>query len=299
MPHEISHKKRVIYFIVFSVLFLLCIPIIVLYSMGYTIDSTTFGLSGRGGIYVMVQEPGVNVYVGDDLKKTTSLFQKEVLVKGLRPKEYLVVVGSDEFWPWAKTVNVSEGEVSPLYPLLLPKELAVTVIPKADEMYAQVLKLFAVEPKASPVAAKNQAQVSTNLGPTSSTVSSEVVTKVIPASEIISRRNMRVWKDGNLVFAHWAGGNGDIIPPYFCYKKECTDTIPIFEANMPIGRIDFYPDRDDVIIMTLDRSIYAVETDVRTYHNFYPLYQGTKPDWRVEDSTIYIKDGDVLSSIEL
>ena len=106
MSPKTSRKKRIVYFILFAVFFLVCIPILILYSMGYTIDSSTFGLSGRGGIYVLVAEPYVNIYIGNELKETTGIFLREVLVKSLKPKDYLVLAGSDSYWPWAKFVTV-------------------------------------------------------------------------------------------------------------------------------------------------------------------------------------------------
>lgn len=268
MPKELSRTKRTIYFSVFTLFFLLCIPIILLYSFGYTIDRSTFGLSGRGGIYVSLTEPDITVYVGDSIKETTGLFRKEVLIKDLKPKDYLVVTGSDAFWPWAKIVHVSEGEVSALYPLLVPKTLSFKEILKTDENYTDAAKLFLAETKSV-------------------------------ATTTVTKSKMKIWEQGTSIFATWLGSE-DRIPPYFCdVQRKCTNTINIFQSGTSVGRIDFYPGRDDAIILVLDRGIYAMEMDGRQYRNFYPIYKGTDPDFRVVSGEVYIKDGVSLSVVEL
>lgn len=289
MPHEMSRKKRIVYFSIFTLLFVVCIPVIILYSLGYTVDSNTFGLSSRGGIYVLTTEPGITIYIGDSVKEITSIFNKEVLVKDLKPKDYLVLAGGEEYWPWAKIVSVSPGEVSALYPLLIHKSLSFKEILKTDDMYADAAKLFLVNTKNSGIA------TSTIATSTLSVASSTALAK----AQGITKGKMRVWKEGNSIFASWLGSS-DRIPPYFCsLDRVCVSTITVFQSATVLGRVDFYPDRDDAIMLTLDRGIYAMELDVRNYHNFYPIYKGNDPDFRIAGSEVYIKDGSNLSVIEL
>lgn len=271
MPKEPSRTKRTIYFSIFTLFFILCIPAILLYSFGYTIDGGTFGLSSRGGIYVSVTEPDITVYIGDDIKETTGIFRKEVLIKDLKPKDYLVVTGSEEFWPWAKIITVTPGEVSALYPLLVRKTFSFKEILKTDENYVAIAKLFLTEPKNATIA----------------------------SSTSIMKSKMKIWKENNSIFASWLGTT-DRIPPYFCNGGSvCASAINIFQAAGSIGRIDFYPDREDAIMLILDHGIYAMEIDGRKYHNFYPIYKGNNPDFRIDGNEVYIKDGNNISVVEL
>ena len=291
MPHEISRKRRILYFSFFSLLFVVCIPIIILYSLGYAIDSTTLGLTSRGGVYVLVTEPGITIYIGDDVEETTGIFNKEVFVKDLKPKDYLVVAGGEDFWPWAKIVNVKEGGVSALYPLLVHKTLSFKEILKTDNSYPDVLELFSTEPKTTSPSPVTKIATSTNLSPASSTI--------LAKAEGITKNRMKIWKEGNQVFATWLG-SVERLPQYFCNSEgECTDTIVVFESATPIGRMNFYPDRDDAIMLILDRGIYVMEIDVRQYHNFYPIYKGNNPDFRIDGNLVYIEDEASIFSVEL
>ncbi len=285
MPKTASQRKRIIYFIVFVLFFVFCIPILIFYSMGYSIDLTN-GFYGRGGIYVSVAKPDIDVYIGNELKRTTSLFQREVLVKNLKPKEYLVLTGNDAFWPWAKIVPVLQGEVSALYPLLIPRSLPVKEIFRTNEIYKDLQNLFFTKPK--------------SLAGTLAGASTETDDGLVEKQGLvtIANKNIKVWKDDNLIFASWLGPE-DRTPPYFCPTKPCSKTLKVFTAYSPIGQIDFYPRRDDVIMLTLDRSIYAMEIDNRTYHNFYPLFKGEDPDFRVDKEVVYIKDSNRFYSIDL
>jgi len=307
MSPKTSRKKRIVYFILFAVFFLVCIPILILYSMGYTIDSSTFGLSGRGGIYVLVAEPYVNIYIGNELKETTGIFLREVLVKSLKPKDYLVLAGSDSYWPWAKFVTVLEGEVSALYPFLVPKALPIKEVLKTDTNYAIVQKLFALETKSSKIIPSIKEFVtslgtSTNLLPggiaTNSNIIKNVVVKTSAEANGLIKKKMKIWKDGKLIFASWLG-TVDRIPPYFCLAQKCKDEITVFSAFSPIGRIDFYPSRDDAIMLTQGNGVYAMEIDNRPYHNFYPIYKGKNPDFRIDGGVVYIKDENAFFSVEL
>lgn len=298
MPSKSSRKKRIIHFSIFTLLFLVCMPVIILYSLGYALDENTFDLSSRGGIYVLATEPGVTVYVGDNIKETTGIFNKEVLVKDLKPKDYLVLAGAEEFWPWAKIVTVTEGEVSALYPLLIPKSFSFKEILKTDDLYKDAANLFLADTK------KAASAVSTVATSTIKTVKETATSSIASSTAIakaqgITKGKMRVWKENNSIFASWSG-SADRIPSYFCGTDNiCVDTITVFQSATPVGRIDFYPGREDAIMLTLDRGIYAMEIDIRNYHNFYPIYKGNDPDFRIDGTDVYIKDGDNLSVIEL
>lgn len=267
MPAVTSYKKRLIYFIFFALLFIVTIPILTLYSFGYTFDET-LGLISRGGIYVYVSEPNTSIFIGNELKKTTSLFSREVLVKNLRPQQYLVLVAHNDYWPWAKFVEVKKGNVSTLSPFLVPKIISQHEILKtSDEEYRQLASLFH----------KNDKSAS--------------------STKIISSRNIKVSFEDNIVYAEWKG-NPDAAPEYLCFNRKCRQTI-VFLSTMPISQINFYPNRTDAVILALKGGIYAVELDNRQYQNLYPIYRGENPSFIVEDDVINVQDGDKLFKMDI
>ncbi len=295
MPKPISYKFRLLYLCVFVLIFLIGFPVLVFYSTGYTIDDA-FGLSVRGGIYVFMPEPNTSVFIENELKATSGFFNKEAFIDHLKPDKYLVLVTNDDFWPWAKFVDVQSYEVEALTPFLVPKVIEAEEIPATSEDYKDTVALFA----AKPVSKVTGAQTPNTLKAQSTST-----------SEVITRRKVKIWLDDDSIFAQWLGEN-DAAPEYYCHpavvgpvtlsKKPamvCTDPLLVFHSAVPIRRIDFYPYRDDAIMLALDNGVYAVETDNRMYQNFYPVYRGQQPDFRINKNQVYIKDTDYYALLNL
>jgi len=272
MPKPIPYKFRLVYFLLFLGVFLIGFPILVFYSAGYTFDST-LGLSIRGGVYVFVPVPNTTIFVGNELKGTSGFFQKEILIRGLKPEQYLVLTTNDDFWPWAKLVSVKRGEVEPLFPLLVPKVIKTTEIKNTDSEYTRLTTLFK-----TPIVPR-------------------IISPTVSTTTLIQKK-VKIWLDHDKIFAEWLGNN-DAAPKYFCVARSCTAPIIVFQSSVPIRSIDFYPLRDDAIILALDNGIYAVEIDNRTYQNFYPIFRGQAPDFRVDDDVVYIKDTSYIASLDL
>jgi hypothetical protein len=272
MPQPIPYKFRLAYFLAFVLVFLLGFPILAFYSAGYSLNET-FGITARGGIYVSTPEAGTSVFIGNDLEGVSSFFKKEILVNKLKPDQYMVLATHDSFWPWAKVVQVKRGEVEALFPLLVPKVIPTLELEKTDSSYKEISGLF---------------------------LEKATTTR-------IARREVKVWiaddrndAGGNTVFAQWLGGN-DNAPKYFCNAvSACLDPIIVFRSAVPIRTFDFYPLRSDAIILAIDNGVYAIEIDNRTYQNFYPLYRGIMPDFRVtEDDELLVSDESTIISLEL
>lgn len=278
MPKPNSYKFRLIYFLVFIVVFVIGFPILVFYSAGYTFDDTfSFsGLSIRGGIYVFTPEQGTSVFVGNELKNTSGFFKKEILVDHLKPGQYLVLAANDLYWPWAKFVNVERGEVEALFPLMVPKDIPATEVLKTDSDYKDAQALFLVS--ATSTAMKVQKSTTT------------------PVQLI--RRKVHIWLDGNTIMGQWTGDQ-EAAPKYFCLQGSCMSPVQVFKSFVAVRSFDFYPVRDDAIILALDNGIYAMEIDSRMYQNFYPIYRGKTPDFRVDGSDVYVKDDGKIFLLDL
>lgn len=275
-------KKRAFFFFSFIILFLIVVPFIILFSLGYTFTNE-YTIDERGGIYVFVPEYGSEIFIDNELKKTTGTFQRELFVQNLKPKSYLVLVSNPNFQPWAKNVDVTEREVSPLYPFLVHKKIDFREISSATstQEYKKILTLF------TPVAPINTLPV-TVTATTSATSSPEALG--------IIKSKMKIWSDDNKVFAKWTGSDTRI-PPYFCEKDICKPFITVFDAVSPVRHLDFYPSRDDAVMLSFGDGVYATEIDTRNYHNFYTIYKGKNPDFRISGGRVYIKDGKFLAEM--
>lgn len=302
MQRPTNYKFRLAYFLLFVVVFIIGIPILVFYSAGYTIDET-FNLSIRGGIYVYTPEPDTSVFIGNELKNTSGFFNKEILVGGLKPDQYTVLATNEDFWPWAKIVTVRRGEVEALFPFLVPKVVDAEEILANTSDYREILEVFA----------EKRELLASAVSKTPAKMNGAVATGTTATHETITRRQVEVWLDNDTLFARYLGRD-DAAPNYYCYtvttdpknilgelreEEECSDPIRVFESSVPIRTFDFYPYRDDAIIVALDNGIYAIETDFRSYQNFYPLFRGENPDFRVYKNQVYVKDGAYVAVLDL
>lgn len=289
MNKPTPYKYRLVYFLLFVAVFIVGFPILVFYSAGYKFDPT-FGLTIRGGIYVFTPEPGTSVFVSNEFKGTTGFLNDEVFLNDVKPGSYLVLATNEAFWPWAKFVSVSRGEVEALHPLLVPKVIESVSIKRTDPVFREISILF--------VAKATTTQATTT--PTTTSI----------------RRQTKIWRDNTRVYAQWQG-NEESAPKYLCSPvdeapeailptvqdeieiRRCGEPILVFDSSVPIRSADFFPSRNDAIILALDNGVYAVEIDKREPQNFYPLFRGTSPDFRISRGDVYVKDDESLVRLNL
>ncbi len=107
-----TKKTRTILFILVVILFLLAAPSLILYSQGYRFDLETKKVVQTGGLYFRILPRGAQVYVNGELKDETSLFTISSLIKNLIPKKYSVEIKKDGYYPWQKTLEVREKQVT-------------------------------------------------------------------------------------------------------------------------------------------------------------------------------------------
>lgn len=80
--------------------------------------------------------------------------------------------------------------------------------------------------------------------------------------------------------------------------EEALDKISTIEIKNQIKAIDFYKNREDVILMALAEGIYALGIDYETEQNLQPIYKGKAPLFvKKDDNSIYILDDDNLMEV--
>lgn len=294
-----SKRTRLIYFIIFLIIFVLVAPFILLYSFGYNWNKN-FSVFKTGGIYVYASQTGVNVYVDNTLDSVTSVFQRGILVKDLHPKNYSVKVSKDGYLDWWKNIEVKEEHVAEAYPFLVPKQATATSVPAqiprvgsatstlvSNPEYKNLLSLFATSTKpikVAPIAVS----------------SSSISTTTYPS---IESKKLVMEKRGATLEAVWAGSQENI-PFYFCLQagSVCVNDFPVYTADN-ISAFDFYPSRNDVLIVAVGQKILVVELDKRTPQNIVELYQtdgAVGMDFKIVDNeTLVVKEGKKLTKISL
>ena len=67
------------------------------------------------------------------------------------------------------------------------------------------------------------------------------------------------------------------------------------ELKTSITAIDFYKNRQDVVIISSGEGVYVLEIDSKNIQNFQPIYKGRSPLFvKKDDSSIYILDNNNL-----
>ncbi len=263
----LSVRRRRVYFIFFSIVFILVIPILLLYASGYRLGDA-LDLIRTGGLFVSTPYSGVNVRIGENLNKETSVFQKNVFVQNLRPGRYEIAVSKEGYNSWSKSLTVFPQRVTEAYPFLIPQEPNFVEIKsslatnkengtttrafKAEEnpLFTEVVKAFAT---------------TTKVGTTSDTV------KI--------KRKLSIENRKGTIFAFW-NGDKDSIPTYFCVGETCKNIIKV-ETDSRVRSFDFFPGRDDVLILALADMIAVVEIDDRSSQNMQTLIKGDNLDFRI------------------
>lgn len=293
-----SKRTRFIYFVIFALIFIAVAPFILLYSFGYN-WSKNFSLLKTGGVYVYAPQTGVDIYVDDNLDNTTSIFQRGILVKDLRPKNYVVKVAKDGYLDWKKNIKVKAEYVAEAYPFLIPQKVTSTPVPAqvqksavatstlvANAEYKNLLALFATSTKI--------------VKPAATAATTSKATSTLPQ---IESKKVVIEKRDSILEALWTGSTENT-PFYFCIQNEtaCVKDFPVYSTEN-IGTFDFYPSRNDVLIVVVGPKLVVVELDKRSPQNIVELYQSQtqdKIDFRVVDNeTLVVKEGKKLIKLSL
>lgn len=115
---EKSTRRKLFYTMVG--LFAVLIPLILLYSRGYTIDFQNRGLVPTGGVFIKVIQPDAKVLVNSEFSRETSFIAHGALLTGLLPKRYAIRVEKDGRQSWEKAVRVVDSEVLEFRNVFLP-----------------------------------------------------------------------------------------------------------------------------------------------------------------------------------
>jgi hypothetical protein len=103
------------------------------------------------------------------------------------------------------------------------------------------------------------------------------------------RDGILAWLDGGDLYATWVRPR-EPQPFYFCMAT-CTPTL-LIDWNEPIERYEFFPNRNDVVILGTSRGIYAVEFDQRSERNIQTILEEPNLDFRLQiDGTLVVYDG--------
>lgn len=272
----LSLRRRRMYLLVFGVVFFISIPLLILYATGYRFGDA-LNLIRTGGLHISVPYSGAQVLIGDTIIKETSVFQKNIFVQNLRPGSYEVKVQKSGLQSWSKRLIVFPQRVTEGYAFLLPGEPKAIAIPEflAKETATSTLKNIQ----------KKNPEYTSALSLFATT------TKTATSSEFVkTRRKLSVTNIEGTLHAVWEG-DIDSVPHYFCVNESCKKEI-ILDTNSQVKSFDFFPGRDDLLVVALSRGIYVIEIDDRSAQNVQVILEVPQSDFRIRDDEVIILEKD-------
>lgn len=289
----LSRKKRTFYFVILFFIFIIFAPLFILDARGYAFNfKDVIKISQTGGLYIDTDQSGLEIYVNGKLEKKTSIVQKSVFVQDLKPGIYEIIVSKKGLQTWSKTLKVFPEIVTDTRPFLLKSE------PELIEISRYLDDGVATSSKSSPLKNPDYDFVNTvflsTTSPKTSTTSKNATTSI--DNKTIS--DVFVKNINGELQVLWKG-DIDSMPSYFCESSICKQEI-IIKTNSRIKFFDFFPGRNDLLIVQMDSGIYVSEIDDRSLQNIQKIIEGAGYEFRVKDGNeIYLKKGTNLYLVSI
>jgi hypothetical protein len=264
-------KKKLFSLLVLIGIFIIVIPVLIFYSLGYRLNSQ-FRLVKTGGIYLVNNESDAVVMLNGKNVKRSNIFEKDMLIRNLVPNTYYVRIEKNGYRPWKKNVKVQEQKVEVCYPLLLPNTLKPQFVPKysvkdkmkpkreANAEYSEAMKVF-----------------NTYDNPVKSLIpgweNSDIKKYKLDANRRLNKkvlifRQGNISHQGNKIYVKWIGT--DDKRPFFI---ESAENRLAYSSDKNILSFGFFPGRNDAMLVLMDDLVlYAVEIDTRfEIQNIYKI----------------------------
>lgn len=265
------------------VVFILTVPVLLLYTTGYFLDSN-FNLIKTGGIYIASPVSGSQIFINEQLEKETNILQNSVFTQNLKAKNYSVLVAKDGYSPWRKELEVKPQYVTEARAFLLPEDYSesATILmrdnltPLGVSDYDDVLQILKHDKRFG-----------------------EVIASTTPPSieRFALHDKLRLWRYSgeNKIRIEWL--DKETPKPYYLEESKQL----VLDSPQEIRSMDFYPRRSDVIIVARENGIFAIEIDERGGRNIQTIYKGKNPIFTTygTGAEIYVLDEDILMKIKL
>ena len=300
----LSIKRRTLYFRILFAIFVLALPVVYLYATGYTFGGGE--IVPTGGIYVDAERADAEIYINNELVRETGTFRRAFYIQSLEPGMYNIRVEKEGHHPWIKTLPVLPRIVTEAQAFNMPLEPTIRLIPQwlqltsatstaseriENPAYAAVLELFEDVER---VRISPGSITARTLEETERLLLEELATTTRELQDIV------LFEEGaGTVMARWVGTK-ESTPFFFCLPdSECEERISLNTRGEIPGYFDFYPAHPHLAIIELDDGVYVTELDNRSGQNLQPLFLGDAAEVRVEDGSVFVKEGDRVFEIEL
>lgn len=311
----LTKKQRLTSILLLGIVFVLIAPVIVLYSLGYTLDDQ-FTFQKTGGIFIHSDISNTSTFIDEEFFKTNGIFIRNTLIQDLVPnKKYLIEINKDGYQSWRKDIYVypsivSEGTVFMLPNIFEKREILKyvdksgvatstpiikTQIKATNPEFISISELFASSTK---VITEKPKQATTTVATNSALEQKsdiELFFDTLKISNFEKLDNLIVngkevsWLDKGNINLYWMDDLSSV-PYYYCDGEEervCKNSITLNWED-EIKRFEYFPGRNDVWMVLTSHGIYAVEVDGRTTRNIQTIYLGENLDFRLTQADLLI-----------
>jgi len=123
-------------------IFIIVVPMIIFYALGYSFDFEKKTIVATGGIYLKSDPSRAEIYINDKLKTTTNK-----LIKRLGPKIYNVKIVKENFHLWEKDLMVQPNLVTKANNIiLLPINPKISLVATESQKYISFVAEKELEP---------------------------------------------------------------------------------------------------------------------------------------------------------
>jgi len=222
----------------------------------------------KGALHIGSLLSGTKIFIDNEKKTITEASELPIIFKDLKAETHEILVGKDGYWPWIKKINLAPGTTTTVLPFMVQQNPIGQVIRTVDPEYKTYVTLI------------NQDKL-----PTSGT------------KKLSKDNKVSLFVENGAIKAEWVGE--ETIPYFFC-NGECSDVQTVITPQSSINSLDFYGDRNDVLIFSDQSGIYAIELDKRGTQNFQPVYSGKDIKFlKTQDGSFYLLDAGKLVHIIL
>lgn len=293
----LSLGTRRLFATLFFILFIIILPVVVLYASGYRLQG--FLLVTTGGIHISVPVSGAAITLnGEDIERS-SLFSKAFFLDNLEPGSYVIQATLDGYYPWSKNLVVESRLVTDVSMLAVPQPLRVLELevqtatssaPVADVVSSSATSTTkSVSETEFERVAASFATTTTALVPTGTTTPGS---KTPPADA--EGGAALIIEDGD-ISVRWERNAPP--PSSFCSRPSlCTTRFFLEHGEQTATDAHFF--NGGVVYRTLESGVFFVEADIRQPRLLAPIYSKPAAEFRIMSGALYIKDGGTLYAVE-
>ena len=289
----LSRNKRRLYLIFFAIIFIIGTPFFIFNAKGYKLNlQDFFNVSKTGGLYISTDQSRIDISVNGEIVRKTGIIQKSIFVQNLKPGVYQINISKEGLQSWNKSLRVFPEIVTEARPFLIKSEPVLTEIPRL-----LIGDSSALSSTNRNVSKKNSEYDLINvlfLPPGLKSVSVKTAT-TSPYTKMLG--DVLVKNSAGKLHVLWKGEK-DSTPNYFC-ENACKLEIIVNTVSKVLS-FDFFPGRNDLLILSVEDGIFVSEIDDRSSQNVQKVVSGFGYDFRIKDGKeIYLKKGLKIYSVTL